>query len=812
MFLMSQRNTPLFLKILKYTSFGDIMQEEYTFLKVKTMSTKLWYNEFNDDWMWALPLGNGRIGAMLYGNPHCEQIEINEESLWRGRQIQEKYHASPEALAEIRKLVFEEKLEEAADLARATFLSDPPVVRSYESFGEIFIDFPDKSPYTDYRKELELSDAVAKVYWTKNSVQYQSECFVSEDYDAFVYKVSSDGRPFSCSITMKRKQDAYTACVDKETIIMNGIVNTITDSMCGGGGEGMSFGSKLRIVSDGQLTTDHSNVYVDGATYVIVYSAFATNYNVEKFDVDETINYRAKLESCIEKISKATYDDIKSKHIETHKKWFDTVKFELDGPDFSDMPTDERLEEVQDGEEDPDLFALYYNFGRYLLIESSGKNATLPANLQGIWCHDFNPPWGSDFHTNINLQMNYWPAESANLSDTTKPFIHFMKMLSGFGTATAKNLFDARGWVVNHTTDAFGRTGVHDSVDCGFFPMAGPWLCLNLWEHYEYTGSKEYLEEIYPILKGSCEFVCDYLVEDGNGYLVTSPSNSPENEFYYIDANGEKKESMFTHAAAIDFQIINALFTRVISACDILGIDGDFAKELEETLAELPPIKISERYGTIQEWIKDYEETEPGHRHISQLFGLFPGDQINETDSAIYEAAKKTIARRIENGGGSTGWSRAWTVCFYARLKDGYNAGEHLGYLLKNCTANNLFDIHPPFQIDGNFGGVAGITEMLLQSHLGTPQNRIVELLPALPEKWNSGSVKGIRARGNFTFDFSWSDGKVTKLSVTSAEDNTLLLKLNEKTTDIQTDKEYTVEENILKMSFVAGETAEMNF
>ena len=776
------------------------------------MSTKLWYNEFKDDWMWALPLGNGRVGAMLYGNPHCEQIEINEESLWRGRQIKEKYHASPEALAEIRKLLFEEKLQEGADLARATFLSDPPVVRSYESFGEVFVDFYDKSPYTDYRKELELKDAIAKVFWTKNGVNYKSECFVSADYDALVYKVSTDGTKFSCKVTMNRKQDAYTACVDNDTLTMSGIINTIADKNCGEGGEGLSFGGKMKVFSDGNLTADHKNIYVDGATYLVIYSAFATNYNVEKFDVDESVDYRLKLKNCIDKICKVSYDEIKEEHIKTHREWFDRVEFKLDAPDFSHLPTDERLEELQDDEEDPDLFALYYNFGRYLLIESSGKNALLPANLQGIWCHDFNPPWGSDFHTNINLQMNYWPAESGNLSDATKPFVHFMKKISEFGKPTAQKLFNAKGWVVNHTTDAFGRTGVHDSVDCGFFPMAGPWLCLNLWEHYEYTQSKEYLQEIYPILKGSCEFVLDYLIDDGKGNLVTSPSNSPENEFYYIDANGEKKESMFTYAASIDFQIINALFTRVMWACDELSIDREFKKELEKTLGLLPPLKISERYGTIQEWIKDYEETDPGHRHISQLFGLFPGDQINETNPEIYEAAKKTIARRIENGGGSTGWSRAWTTCFYTRLKDGKNAEKHLEYLLKNCTANNLFDIHPPFQIDGNFGGVAAINEMFVQSHLGEPGCRIIEFLPALPTKWLSGSIKGIRARGNFTVDLSWCEGKITKLCVTAENKSKLRIKLNDATNGMKTHKECTVSGNIMEIDMVDNEKVEFTF
>lgn len=770
------------------------------------MSTKLWYDEFVNDWMWALPLGNGRVGAMQYGNPDCEQIEINEESLWSGRQIEESYHASPEALAEIRKLLHEEKLKEAAQLARETFLSDPPVVRSYEAFGEIFVDFLDKSPYTNYRKELELSEAICRIFWTKSKANYKSECFISEDFDGFVYKVEAEGKPFSCNVSIKRKRDAYSACIENDTIIMNGRITYATHHYYGEGGEGMSFGARLKIKTDGELSHDHSTITVADATYLIIYSAFETNYEADKFDIDEAIDFKAILTDTIEKLYNADYEEIKEKHISSHKEWFGNVEFKLPESEISALPTNQRLKELKWDEYDPDLFVLYYNFGRYLLIESSGKNARLPANLQGIWCHDFNPPWGSDFHTNINLQMNYWPAGSGNLSKATAPFIHFMKMISIFGSETAKELFGARGWVINHTTDAFGRTGVHDSVDCGFFPMAGPWLCLNLWEHYEYTNSKEYLEEIYPILKGSCEFVQDYLTENEKGQLITSPSNSPENEFYFIDANGEKLESMFTEGATIDYQIIYALFTRTAHACKVLGIDEDFSNTLSDVLNKLPPMEISERYGTIREWIKDYEETEPGHRHISHLFGLFPGDQINPSDPEIYEAAKRTIARRIENGGGSTGWSRAWTICFYTRLKDGNNAYNHLRYLLKKCTANNLFDIHPPFQIDGNFGGVAGITEMLLQSHEGSLEERISELLPALPDEWATGSINGIKARGNLTFDIEWCDGVLKNASVTASDNTTLKIKLNDKTKNLKADKAFTIEGNCLVAEASAGE------
>ena len=775
------------------------------------MSTLLWHNEFINDWMYAFPLGNGRLGAMQYGNPHCEQIEINEESLWSGHQLEEKYHASPEALTEIRKLIFEEKLHKAADLARKTFLSDPPYVRSYESFGEIFVDFFDKSPYDNYRKELELSEAICRVYWTKSGMNFASESFVSEEYDAFVYKLQNEGKPFSCKVTMKRGRDAYTASLSNDTLIMNGRITYPESTQYGEGGEGMSFSSKLKIKTDGELSAEHDFITVINCTYIIVYVSCGTNYNIENFDFDESINCRKFNDECLDKIMAVDYEEIKGKHISDHKKWFDKVKFEMPSKDLSHISCDERLDDFHDGFNDLDLITLYYNFGRYLLIESSGKKAKLPANLQGIWCNGFNPPWGSDYHTNINLQMNYWPAGPANMLETEKTFINYVKKLSEFGKNTAKNVFGANGWVVNHTSDVFGRTGVHDSVDCGFFPMAGPWLCINLWEHYEYTNDKEYLSEIYPVLKGSCEFVKDYLIEDDKGRLITSPSNSPENEFFYIGENGEKQESMLTHGATIDFEIIDALFTRTIHASQLLDNDESFIKSLEEILAKLPPIKVSERYGTIQEWIKDYEETEPGHRHVSQLFALHPGDRINEENPELFEAAKKTIERRISNGGGSTGWSRAWTISFCARLKDGNHAEKHLKSLLSHCTAYNLFDIHPPFQIDGNFGGVAGITEMLIQSHLGSTDNRIIELLPALPDNWSKGSIRGVKARGNFTFDLEWNNGKLTQATVYAEDNGTLQLKLNDRTgTPVQ--GYFTIENSVLKADMTAGQTLKFTF
>jgi alpha-L-fucosidase 2 len=408
--------------------------------------------------------------------------------------------------------------------------------------------------------------------------------------------------------------------------------------------------------------------------------------------------------------------------------------------------------------------------------------------------------------------MNYWPAETGNCSRAVEPLVHFMKMLSRFGKKTARELFGARGWTVNHTTDVFGRTGIHDHADCGFFPMGGPWMCLSLWEHYEYTHNEPFLREIYPILRDACLFLCDYLVAMPDGRLVTTPSNSPENKFYYQEPSGERQISMLTYGATIDFEIIHALFTRTAYACRKLGDDLSLAHQLENTLQKLPPLRVSERYGTICEWIRDYEEVEPGHRHISHLFGLYPSDQISENTSVLYEAAKRTIARRLANNSGGQGWTRAWMVNFYARLRDGEQALFHLHRLLSDCTSDNFFDMHPPFQIDGNFGGSAGVAEMLLQSHLGSFDQRIISILPALPSDWKSGSFKGLCARGNFYLDAQWRDGKVTKVTVHAVNGGDCRIKLTEEMENFQTEAAHSVSGNVLTLATAPGGVYEIQF
>ena len=785
------------------------------------MSTKIWYDKYNigydnvdNQWMRSLPLGNGRVAAMVYGNPDTEIIEMNEESLWGGSQLEGTYGITPADLPDIRLLLSEGKFEEAEQACKRSLLANPATVRSYESFGEIKIDYFDKSPVKNYYRDLELSEAVAHVSFDRNDTHISSETFISARYDAFVHRIDSS-HPFSCSVTMKREKDAFTAVTSPDTLLLKGQIHYFDETKYGKGGEGMSFGARIFLDTDGELVTQNDRINVEGATYLTVYGAFATNYNVNTYTIDESINYRVRLDEIINGVKDVPYGDVKKAHIEDWQKAFNRVRFELDAEAPKGVPTDYRLEALRFlSSVDPDIYTLYFNFGRYLLLSASGFRATLPANLQGIWCHGFRSPWGSDYHLNINLQMNYWHCENTNMTETFRPFCHMIKMLSVSGRDTARKLFGANGWVHMHTTDIFGKTGTHDSAKCGFFPVAGAWNCLNLWEHYEYTGDEEYLKEIYPIFKGSCEFFNDFLIER-DGYLITSPSNSPENEYYYIHpTTNEKKRTMLTEGSTMDTQIIHSLFTHTLWVANKFNDSEEFISMLERVLSKLPPLRVSQ-YGTVAEWMKDYEEVEPGHRHISHLFGLFPYDMINEGDPVIFEAAKKTIARRLENNGGGTGWSTAWFINFYSRLQDGNNAFAQLDKIVKEFTYYNMFDLHPPrplFQIDGNFGATSGIAEMLLQSHLGKPNERIIELLPALPGEWKKGSVSGLCARGGFEVGIEWDCSKAISATVKSKRNTLLRIKLNDKTLTAKADKPYTVDNGIMLVDMRAGEIVKLIF
>ena len=720
-------------------------------------SLKLWYSNPASNWNEALPLGNGRIGLMAFGDPVNEKLQLNESTFWSGGPSRNDNPSGSLVIDSVQYYIFKGEYKRAEVLANKGLTAKQLHGAMYQSVGNFNLNFENNQGYTNYYRELDIEKAIFTTTFKANGTTYKREVFTSFPDDVIVVKLTAD-KPGMLSFTagFDGELQKYSGVIDKNTLQMKGISGT-HEGVTGQ----VKFDAKAKIVNEGgKITSESGKIKVSNANEVLILISIATNFtDYATLNTDEDKKSSNKLDTALKK----PFKKLRGRHTTAYQNYFNRVAFNLGTSPASKQPTDIRIKNFSTTY-DPQLICLYYQFGRYLLISSSQPGGQ-PANLQGIWNGSTHPAWDSKYTININTEMNYWPAEKCNLPEMHEPLIQLIKDLSVTGNETAKTLYKSGGWVAHHNTDIWRITGVVDFANAGQWPMGGAWLCQHLWEKYLYSGNKEYLASVYPLLKSASKFYQDFLIEEPtHKWLVVSPSISPEN------IPEGHQGSALSAGTTMDNQLIFDLFTKTIKSAQILNKDPETIIELEKLKNRLPPMQIG-RYGQLQEWLGDWDNPDDKHRHISHLYGLYPGSQINPyTTPQLYDAAKTVLLHR---GDVSTGWSMGWKVNLWAHLLDGNHANKLIKDQLtlvdpiargeKGGTYPNLFDAHPPFQIDGNFGCTSGITEMLLQT-----QNGAIDILPALPDEWANGNISGLRAYGGFEVSIIWKSNNVQQIIIKS--------------------------------------------